>query len=105
MGRFYDDVEWLWSFDDKSKKSRQNASKTLKAGGTALGGLVSLAGAPEVGVPLGAGLGLVGEIVGSYKNGVKSVPKTGIYQLHKGERVLSVKQKKALDRMKIKLPK
>ena len=104
MGNWYDSVEYLWTFDEKSKRARQNAAKTLKTGGTALGGLVSIAGAPEIGVPLGAGLGLLGEVVGSYKKG-GMVNKTGIYKLHKGERVLSVKQKKALDKMKVKLPK
>ena len=101
----YDDVEFLWTFDKQSKKKRQAVSNTLKTGGVALGGLVSLAGAPEFGVPIATGAELLGEVIGSYKNGVKSVPKTGIYKLHKGERVLSVKQKKMLDKMKVKLPK
>ena len=105
MGYFYDAYDYLWTFDEDSKKKRQQASKTLKTGGVAVGGLVSLAGFPEVGVPVATGAELLGEVIGSYKKGVRSVPRTGVYRLHKGERVLSVKQKKALDKMKVKLPK
>lgn len=34
------------------------------------------------------------KVLGSYKNGTNSVPKTGAYKLHKGEKVVPAKKKK-----------